>query len=542
MKTFLLLYLCIYANLFAQSSSYPFVTPPPPPVQSVSTNIVGNQGNQIYFYFVVARYPIGQGQPSQGTIVRNAPVTLSLTNFVLITWVPPQGATGFDLLRLSVPDFPGTCTSCLIASNTSNTSVSDVSNATLGNYTISTASGAAAIEYLDNLTGSIPTIRLDGINSQLIGFAPGSTVNVDFGGANNTKPVKIVASVPNGTCVVGSFVFVTSATAGSNIYVCPTGASYIQVNSGGGVKSCTQTFSATITLDFTSCDIIAVTVTANITSVAFTGASITHAYGEVAWINTGAFTVTGFSGTMIGWCGATPTNAVTTVQPFFYDGTNLNGQACSTVNGSTIVMPATVCSGTAGTGTGILCFNSTTKLFNSIDDAGVLTSLGASNPKEVKSQINGTATCPATYATPIDSFTIPASVALTTGDTVEVIATYIRTGTNGAIDYDVSFDGNSISDRTNFGPPVTTGATNNQFHTLRSTLTLTATTAFTAVVQWTNGTPAVSSVSTPVVTNVYRTGLAAFSATPALAFLSNGCGGADTVRMLRYEIIIHKAT
>lgn len=347
---------CLYIAK-GQPPSYPFVTPPPPAVLQVSTNVVGNQGNQTYYYFVVARYPIGQSQQSQGTITRNAPVTLSMTNFILVTWQPPQSATGFDVIRLTIPNFPGTCTACLIASNTSNTSVSDVSNATLGSYTLSSAPGASAIEYLDNLTGTIPTIRLDGVNGQNIAFAPGATINVDFGGANNTRPAKVVTALPAAsgiTCQIGSLQFYTLAVAGANLYVCASGTGYTAVNGSGGstnnTKLCVQAFAGVLVLDFTSCAVIEVTLTANVTALSAIGQSVNSTFGGVIWIQGGAggFTLAGVDASLVGWCQPQLVVAKHTVQSFIYDGIGAYSSGCVdsdtisntiVINGFTYTLP-----------------------------------------------------------------------------------------------------------------------------------------------------------------------------------------------------------
>jgi hypothetical protein len=45
--------------------------------------------------------------------------------------------------------------------------------------------------------------------------------NVDFSGATATKPMQTGAALPS-TCAIGQFYFLTSATAGSNVYACNT--------------------------------------------------------------------------------------------------------------------------------------------------------------------------------------------------------------------------------------------------------------------------------------------------------------------------------
>lgn len=125
-----------------------FVAPVPERVTQASISVVGTPGANTYYYWIVAKYPIGNTFPGGPYPVFNAPNTLSVSNYLRVNWNTIQGATGYDVLRTTVPSIPGngTCLNCLVASSVSGGSFDDQGGATT-NYTVSTVN-----QYAGNIT------------------------------------------------------------------------------------------------------------------------------------------------------------------------------------------------------------------------------------------------------------------------------------------------------------------------------------------------------------------------------------------------------
>ena len=154
MKRFLIAITFSLALAHGQTQQINLAANSPAPVPSVSASIVGNVGSNTFYYSVVARYPIGNAQATSYQLI-NAP-NVSASNSVTVSWNRVAGATGYDVIKTTAP-LSGSCTSCLLASNTTSTSVSDTGQA-LTNYTLSVAPGATATIQIDNQTQPTPRI------------------------------------------------------------------------------------------------------------------------------------------------------------------------------------------------------------------------------------------------------------------------------------------------------------------------------------------------------------------------------------------------
>ena len=126
----------------------------PAGVTSVTAQIVGNAGNNSYYYWVVANFPIGQSQVSPSAQLINAP-NLSGSNYVTILW-NPVGATSYDILRTTTPFIFNPCT-CAVATGQTGSSVNDTGGA-LSSYVYAPTSNATAKFELDNRNFSQPVI------------------------------------------------------------------------------------------------------------------------------------------------------------------------------------------------------------------------------------------------------------------------------------------------------------------------------------------------------------------------------------------------
>lgn len=88
----------------------------PQSVQVTSASSVGAIGLSQYYYWVIANYPIGGVAPANPGFVNNAPSPLTSGNYVSISWNNVSGATNYTILRTFTPNFPGSCSGCLVAS------------------------------------------------------------------------------------------------------------------------------------------------------------------------------------------------------------------------------------------------------------------------------------------------------------------------------------------------------------------------------------------------------------------------------------------
>lgn len=131
-------------------------SPSAPP--NVGVSLTGPQGANTWCYAVIARYPVGNAsqQGSAPQCITNAPGTMTVFNYATISWTPLQGTTGYDVIRLPNTTVQS-CTGCLVASNTSVTTVVDNGQA-LGNYTIIDVGSAQCIISINNRDYNLPRI------------------------------------------------------------------------------------------------------------------------------------------------------------------------------------------------------------------------------------------------------------------------------------------------------------------------------------------------------------------------------------------------
>ncbi len=175
LETRLAMLLLLALALFAQPPiALQMQSPPPPQVTGLGASVIGNAGTQTYYYYVVARYPVG-ASISAPIQISSAPFTLTGSNYINISWRGSTGATGYDVIRMLAPSLAGNCTACLLAGNTTATGVQDTGSA-LTNYTMPTlATGASGTFYVNNQDYSAPQVRqvLNGLDTPI--GANGST-------------------------------------------------------------------------------------------------------------------------------------------------------------------------------------------------------------------------------------------------------------------------------------------------------------------------------------------------------------------------------
>lgn len=214
MKHLSLLLLLTIAAAAQPARELDLETPPPPPVPAVSASLVGAQGNATYCYWVIAIYPIGKSGPSQGGCIENAPSTLTVSNYVRVNWAAAAGATGYDVIRSSARQFPGSCTACSVASNTQALTVNNTAALT-NPYTFSGQAGTAkAAIKLNNRDYATPVLELPYAASQALQFAPvpvappGTTGKVVIMQPDGTlAPVQALTSDPSGNVTAAGLKF-----------------------------------------------------------------------------------------------------------------------------------------------------------------------------------------------------------------------------------------------------------------------------------------------------------------------------------------------
>ncbi len=191
----------------------------PQGVTGMSGSVVGASGGSSYYYWIVARYPVGNTFPVGPVAVFNAPNTLSGGNYIRIGWNAPLGATGYDVLRTSTPISPnGSCT-CAVVANTSATSVNDT-GAALSSYTVASQGEVTTRQYIDNTNNIFPLLVYSG-------------AGINLSGASATMPNQTGTGAPAGTCISGStYQRLDSAL----LYLCVSGG-WSLMTTGGSIPS-----------------------------------------------------------------------------------------------------------------------------------------------------------------------------------------------------------------------------------------------------------------------------------------------------------------
>lgn len=112
---------------------------PLPLVTGAFANYSGASGALTYYYWIIARYGVGNSPLNIPVMVTG----INSTGGVNIGWTAPSIPTGYslsyDVLRTTSAIFPatGTCTNCLVVGNTTSRTITDSLGA-LSNYTLNT--------------------------------------------------------------------------------------------------------------------------------------------------------------------------------------------------------------------------------------------------------------------------------------------------------------------------------------------------------------------------------------------------------------------
>jgi len=197
-----------------------------------------------YFYWVVARFSVGNGSPAGPIQGNNAAATLNSSNYFTVFWDAAPGATGYDVLRTTSPSMPSGACACAVASNTSALSANDQSNS-LSAYTVSTFDPNSLHLYLDNEAQSAGVSHLilrQGPAGTLIcdlstGCPGASGIVLQTNGTNNTNQALLNLAAGTNISLSNSAGTTTiSATGGGsgNVSTAPAAAQAIVQPSAGG--------------------------------------------------------------------------------------------------------------------------------------------------------------------------------------------------------------------------------------------------------------------------------------------------------------------
>ena len=109
---------------------------PPLPIPGASVSLVGgNPGPQTYYFWIVANYLIGNGQPTGPFLLTSAPNAFSASNYAQLNWIPAPGAISYDILETTGNSPPTGVCNCAVATAQTGQAYNVTTN-TLGAYTV----------------------------------------------------------------------------------------------------------------------------------------------------------------------------------------------------------------------------------------------------------------------------------------------------------------------------------------------------------------------------------------------------------------------
>jgi hypothetical protein len=196
------------------------------------------------YYWVIVRYPAGAAQPTGPITALNTVGLTALTsqNKVIISWNSQSGATGYDVIRSVNNVYPGTCTSCAVAVNTTLTTVTDTNSGLLA-YPPSNlaAAGAASVTFnINNISESQPFINANfwgNFRLALLSglYTIGNCVKLAAGGnLADAGTACNAGSFPSDSGLGGSFLSSDGSGNRSWAYVLTTGAFGSQLSPATG--------------------------------------------------------------------------------------------------------------------------------------------------------------------------------------------------------------------------------------------------------------------------------------------------------------------
>jgi hypothetical protein len=211
----LILFLAFSGLGFGQQNPLVVTASAPSPI-TASLNYSGPQGQSEICYWIIAKYPIGNVPPPTGACVFTG-ATVTSGNSVTVNWNGIQGAVGYDVLRTLTETLTSSCTNCLLISNTTQVTFTDIGNSLPGYNLTNVPSPVKQYEQLDNQNYPTPEFFIYPypirIGSSII-FPDGSVQTTAAGTGtvttiNGTSPIGVVqvanvATVSCSTCLAGT--------------------------------------------------------------------------------------------------------------------------------------------------------------------------------------------------------------------------------------------------------------------------------------------------------------------------------------------------
>lgn len=178
MKKLIALLVLLTGIVLGQVQQATLTAPPPAALNQLNLTVVGGLGQSTYYYYIATHYPIGT-VISNGFIVRNAPTTLSVSNYVRLNWQPIPNATSYDIIRSITPGIftsggSGTCVNCLVTTGVTATTYNDTTASLTLSYTLNAPVLSSVRISLDNTTHSSPYLNIDTV------AGPTATLNINM--------------------------------------------------------------------------------------------------------------------------------------------------------------------------------------------------------------------------------------------------------------------------------------------------------------------------------------------------------------------------
>ncbi len=138
--------------------TYSFSAPAPSGVGIGIASSNSKEGVTYYYYWVIARFPRGRVQPLRPFQIDR--ITPSISTPTMVRWNKLNGAIDYDVIRSHRPNFPNSCSECLVASGITDSFVIDYGS--LGSYVyVNGIENVSANLQLNNRDFSVPRIVSD---------------------------------------------------------------------------------------------------------------------------------------------------------------------------------------------------------------------------------------------------------------------------------------------------------------------------------------------------------------------------------------------
>jgi hypothetical protein len=144
-----------------------FKAPAVNPVAKVTALPTAPLGNVTLYYWVIARYEAGVSLHQGPGIARGTYGVANLAKFpVAISWPAQAGATGYDVIRLTVPNWPATntCVNCVVSSDQAGVTFTDNGGGVVNWPTAGTVYSRTALlrTIVNNRDADYPYLAVDG--------------------------------------------------------------------------------------------------------------------------------------------------------------------------------------------------------------------------------------------------------------------------------------------------------------------------------------------------------------------------------------------